>query len=391
MGPGVNRICHFAEIASRSGGFVKERKRIVHTPTRHLRPGNFAPSKSPPKPSTASESAKNHLKNTFFNIILWGAVLVPSFQFRWYGWLRFFCLSLECSDLVWHFWYVISYLAFSQVITTQCKVHCDSCSDNVGHYINQAACWLFIRFVCFFNLPTYSASKFPLCFPQQFEVSTSAPATFRLVMATPTVPWFIGVRVSGPWDVFDCFDLLCNSCSQEKNIYHRFALIHRFIEKSWKLHHFTHTLNRVAKTWSQVYWTKRGKKWIGWRRKASAQEFLDAAESYHSETQRCSKGATIPILPRFLFFWAFVLAVLSNHMTMTWELVDAFSSEQKNWALIFVFFCAQRFAHARHHQVIQSQSDVGEARAICWKPSLFWGPQGLHWHHVPCRWFEILP
>ena len=128
-----------------------------------------------------------------------------------------------------------------------------------------------------------------------------------------------------------------------KNIYHR-LMIHlesfRFIEKSWKLHHFMHPhmLNTLAKTWSQVYWKKRGKKWIGWRRKASAQEFgCRGIISFWNATM--FKG-------RYAFHTTEILVFWGVHPCSPVESYDmriggcVFITEHQSSC----FFCAQRFA-----------------------------------------------
>jgi hypothetical protein len=236
----------------------------------------------------------------------------------------------------------------------------------VGHCINQVACWLLIRFASAIWSFKQGASNFPVSHGHT---------------GSALIQWCPG----GPWDVFECFDLLCNSCIQKRYQY--------IIEKSWELQHFTifyaysaYNCQRLGARFFGLSVARNGSDGVG-----PAPEKLDAAESHHSETRWCPKGATIPILqPNFIhvLFWVFVLAFLSKYVIyMTWEWVDSgrvfiLSVGTIRYQWLWLFFCAQRFAAARHHQVIHGHSNVGEARASHWKPSLFWGLQSLDgiWH-----------
>lgn len=231
----------------------------------------------------------------------------------------------------------------------------------MGHCINQVACWLLIRFASAIWSFKQGASNFPVSHGHT---------------GSALIQWCPG----GPWDVFECFDLLCNSCIQKRYQY--------IIEKSWELQHFTifyaysaYNCQRLGARFFGLSVARNGSDGVG-----PAPEKLDAAESHHSETRWCPKGATIPILqPNFIhvLFWVFVLAFLSKYVIyMTWEWVDSgrvfiLSVGTIRYQWLWLFFCAQRFAAARHHQVIHGHSNVGEARASHWKPSLFWGLQSL--------------
>ena len=112
-----------------------------------------------------------------------------------------------------------------------------------------------------------------------------------------------------------------------------------------------------------------------------APEKLDAAESHHSGTQRCSNCATVPILHLIPCSFRGVRCIrvkvcLSNEMRMSGQRTGFDFERGHQWIPIFsVFFCAPRLASIQHNQVSHSYNDVGKTRTNCWKPSISRGPK----------------